>query len=41
MNQFHGSLNFILNVNLYNDILMILLIFPVNCGDHKRNQKGL
>ena len=32
MNQFHADLNLILNVNLYNDILMFPLTFPKTSG---------
>ena len=32
MNQFHVDLNLILNVNLYNDILMFPLTFPKTSG---------
>ena len=35
------SLNLILNINLYNGILMFLLIFPINRGDHTRTQMWL
>lgn len=37
VNQFHVDLNLILNVNLYNDILMFPLTFPKTSGGCTRS----
>lgn len=36
-NQFHTSLNFILNVSLHNGLLMFPPNFSYNCEGHTRN----